>query len=61
MLANLRADDETQRRVEELADRCTEGQLTDEEREEYAALISAAAVLGILQSKARAFLASHAA
>ena len=59
--ANLRADDAAQRRIDYLADRCTEGQLTEEERDEYATLISAATVLAVLQSKARAFLASHAA
>ena len=34
-----RADTEMQARIEELADKCTEGRLTPEERDEYEALI----------------------
>jgi len=52
-LLNLKADDDTQRRVEELADRNTEGQLTDDERSEYQALVGAAELVAVLQAKAR--------
>jgi hypothetical protein len=52
-LLNLRADEDTQRRVEELADRNTEGQLTDDERDEYQALVAAAELVAVLQAKAR--------
>lgn len=52
-LLSLRADDDTQRRVEELADRNTEGQLTEAERAEYQALVAAAELVAVLQAKAR--------
>ena len=57
----LRADAESQARIDELADRCTEGQLTDEERAEYETLIAAAGVIAVLQAKARASLADPSA
>lgn len=56
-LVNLKITETDQRRLEELADRNTEGQLTSEEREEYAAWVSACDFVGILQAKARAVLA----
>jgi hypothetical protein len=52
----VRADDEVQRRIDELADKCTEGQLTDDEREEYDAYIQAIDFISIMQSKARQVL-----
>ena len=61
-LLGLRADEKLQLRIEELADRCTEGQLTDEEREEYETLIRAGSFIAILQAKARKRLeGEHAA
>jgi hypothetical protein len=45
-----------QARVDELAERCNEGQLSNEERSEYEALIWADHFLGVLQAKARHFL-----
>ena len=45
--------------MEELARRCTEGELTPEEKAEYDALVSANNVIAILQAKARAVLARH--
>ena len=39
-LLRLRADAETQGRIEALADKCTDGSLSPEEREEYETLIS---------------------
>jgi hypothetical protein len=61
-LLRLRADEELQLRIEELADRCTEGRLADEEREEYETLIRAGSFIAILQAKARQRLAGeHAA
>ena len=38
-LLRLRAPDQLQARIEDLADRCTEGRLSDEEREEYESLV----------------------
>jgi hypothetical protein len=52
-LLNLQVDEETQRRVEELSDRNTEGELTDEERSEYQALVGASELVAVLQAKAR--------
>lgn len=59
-LLGLRADAETQARLEELADKSTEGTLTEAERDEYQAYVSAIDFLTVLQSKARAMLASAA-
>jgi hypothetical protein len=58
-LLGIRADAEVQNRVDELAERANEGHLTDDERAEYDARITAATVVGVLQAKARAALASH--
>ena len=55
-LANLRADAETQARLDDLADRNTAGQLTAEERAEYEMLVAAGNVIAVLQAKARAVL-----
>jgi hypothetical protein len=56
-LAALRATPDVQARIDELADKCNEGQLTDEERAEYDAYVDAIDVISILQAKARAALA----
>jgi hypothetical protein len=61
-LLRLRADMEMQGRIEELPDKCTEGRLTPEERDEYEALIRVGNFVAILQAKARRLLAEgHAA
>jgi hypothetical protein len=54
----LRADEETQVRVRELAEKCNEGTLSPEERSEYEAYIMAAEVVAILQAKARSRLSA---
>jgi hypothetical protein len=56
-LASLRADEETQVRLRELAEKCNEGTLPAEERAEYEAYAMAAHIVAILQAKARARLA----
>jgi len=56
-LVNFRADSETQARVEELADKCSEGELSPAERREYEAYVRAIHLVSILQSKARMVLA----
>jgi len=61
ILGALRLDDGAQARMEELAARNTEGQLTPEERAEYEAWVSACDLVSILQSKARAWLSHTAA
>jgi len=58
-LANLRVDQGTQARIDELAEKANEGELTDEEREEYAAYVSAINFVGVLQAKARRILADR--
>jgi hypothetical protein len=60
-LLSLRADPETQAKMDGFADRCTEGQLTPSERSEYEALVTASGVIAILQAKARIVLATPAA
>lgn len=55
-LVSMRADEDVQRRIDELADKCTEGQLTEEEREEYDTYIRAIDFISIMQSKARQVL-----
>ena len=47
----LRTDTEMQARIEELADKCTEGRLTPEERDEYEAMIRVGNFVAILQAK----------
>ncbi len=56
-LLKLRADDETQRHIEELARKSTAGQLSLEERSDYESLVAAGTVISILQAKARRTLA----
>jgi hypothetical protein len=55
-VADLRADDAMQDRIDYLAERSNEGLLTSEEREEYAGYLHAIDVIAILQAKARALL-----
>jgi hypothetical protein len=55
-LAGLRADEQAQARVRELAQKCNEGTLTAEERAEYESYVMASGILAILQAKAQARL-----
>ena len=55
----MRARPEEQARIDELADKASEGSLTAEERAEYEAYIDAIDVISILQAKARAVLADQ--
>jgi hypothetical protein len=57
-LVNLRADAETQARVQELAEKCNEGTLSPKERSEYEAFVMAADIVAILQAKARSRLSA---
>ena len=56
-LTALRVGERTQARVEELAEKCNDGQLTPDERAEYEAYVQASTLIGILQAKARRVLA----
>jgi len=57
-LVALRTDPETQARIDELAEKSTEGELTAAEREEYETYVSAIDFLGTLQAKARRIVAT---
>jgi len=59
-IAELRADQVTQARIDELAVKSNEGDLTDAEKREYGAYVDAIDLIGILQAKARTVLASAA-
>lgn len=52
-LASLRASPRVQARIDALADKCTEGQLTEQEHAEYSAYVDAIDVLSIVSAKAR--------
>jgi hypothetical protein len=52
-VADLRADDAMQGRIDYLADRSNEGLLTAEEQDEYAGYLHAIDVIAVLQAKAR--------
>ena len=56
-LASFRASPGVQARIHELAEKCTEGELTPEERAEYDGYVEALDVLSIVQAKARSALA----
>jgi hypothetical protein len=55
-VADLRADDAMQDRIDYLAEQSNEGLLTAEEREEYAGYLHAIDVIAVLQAKARSML-----
>jgi hypothetical protein len=52
-IAELQADAALADRVEELAEKANEGELTDEDREEYEAYIDANDLLAVMQAEAR--------
>ena len=56
-LVVLRAPEKYQRRIETLAEKSTEGQLSAAEAEEYRSLVTAGNVMAVLQSKARQLIA----
>lgn len=56
-LIGLRADRQAQARVAKLARKCNEGELTDEERNEYEMYVLAGEFIAILQAQARVVLA----
>jgi hypothetical protein len=57
-LVALRTDPQFQERLDALADKCTEGELSPEEREEYETYVRSIQIIGILQAKARKILAN---
>ncbi len=58
-LVRLKADAKTQARVDELARKCNEGELTPKERLQYERYLTAGNVIAILQAKARLLLGKH--
>ncbi len=58
-LIRLKADAKTQARVDELARKCNEGELSADERSEYERYVTASTLIAILQAKARLLLAKH--
>lgn len=52
-IADLRADDATQQRIDYLAEKANEGALTGEERDEYEVYVLTIDVIAVLQAKAR--------
>ena len=55
-LVDLHASDDVQARLETLADKSTAGQLSAEERAEYATAVAAIEFISVLQAKARRVL-----
>lgn len=55
-IANLQLDAATKERLDELADKANEGQLTGDERTEYQTFIGLTEFLGLAQLRARARL-----
>ena len=55
-IVQLRADAETQARLDELADRANEGRLTPREKVEYDRYLEAFHFITVLQAKARRLL-----
>jgi hypothetical protein len=58
-VVEFRADAELQSRIEELASKSTEGQLTAAERAEYAGYVRANKFVAILQRQARQLIESQ--
>ena len=58
-IADLRASPSVQGRIDRLAQRAAEGEITEAERDEYERYVEAIDVVGLLQAKARAVLAKQ--
>jgi hypothetical protein len=58
-LVNLRADRAVQTRIDELADKCTEGALSAVEQSEYETYIHAIDFIAVLQAQARNLLETN--
>ena len=60
-IAELRTTPEAQARIDELADKCNEGELTPEEVAEYDSYVDAIDLIAVLQAQARDVLRAHSA
>ena len=58
MIIDFHGDEELQQRIEELARKANEGELTEEDRAEYAGYAQGNKFVAVLQAKARRLLAS---
>lgn len=58
-IVSLRASPAVQQRIDELADKCNEGTLTHDEKEQYADYVRTINFIGVLQAKARQMLNSN--
>ncbi len=52
-IAEMEATPEDQRRILDLAEKCNQGDLTPDERDEYETYVHAGNVISVLQAKAR--------
>jgi len=59
-LVRLKADAKSQARVDKLARKCNEGELTPREQAEYERYVTAGNLIAILQAQARLILADRA-
>lgn len=57
-IIDFHGDEDLQRRIEELAEKANEGELTEEERAEYEGYVEANSFIAVLQAKARRLFAS---
>jgi hypothetical protein len=55
-IVSLQLDAQSQARLDELAAKANEGQLTDDERQEYEEFVEGIDLMGILQARARTVL-----
>jgi hypothetical protein len=60
-LIEIKIDPKVQKRIDRLAEKCNEGKLTSEERDEYESYVSAGSLIAILQAKARLRISQSAA
>jgi hypothetical protein len=60
-LVQVQADPTAQARIQELAEKCNEGELSADERSEYQTYVHTGNIIGILQAKARLYLKQRAA
>ena len=58
-VVNIRADAQTQARIERLREKANDGTLTPEEEADYREFVEAVDIISIIQSKARKFLVKH--
>ena len=59
-ISDFRIPPPVQARIDELAELCNEGLLTDAERAEYASFVDGVMLINVLQSKVRRAISSYA-